>query len=87
MQQIDKSTCGVFTIAYATNIAFGFNPKKSQYVLTQMQTHLQNSINTNTSFPSQNIYPSKKNNSSSLVEQNSVEPKCVNDLLSIKLII
>jgi len=57
MQQIDKSSCGVFTIACATNIAFGFDPKKSQHVLTQMRTHLQNSINTNTSFPSQNIYP------------------------------
>jgi hypothetical protein len=56
MKQIDNSSCGVFTIAYATNIAFGFDHEKSQYVLTQMQTHLQNSINKNTSFPSQNIY-------------------------------
>jgi hypothetical protein len=45
MQQIDNSSCGVFTIAYATYIAFGFDPEKSQYVLTQMQTNLQNSLN------------------------------------------
>ncbi len=60
MQQIDNSSCGVFTITYATNIMFGFDPKKSQYVLTQMRSHLQNSINKNTSIPSQNIYPFKK---------------------------
>ncbi len=30
MQQIDKSSCGVFTITCATNIVFGFYPKKSQ---------------------------------------------------------
>ncbi len=40
MQQINNSSCDVFTKAYATNIAFEFNPEKSQYVLTQMQTHL-----------------------------------------------
>jgi hypothetical protein len=45
MQQIDNSSCDVFTITYATNIAFEFDPKKSQYVLTQIRTHLQNSIN------------------------------------------
>jgi hypothetical protein len=45
MQQIDNSSCCVFTIAYATDIAFVFDPEKSQYVLTQMQTNLQNSIN------------------------------------------
>ncbi len=45
MQHIDNSSCNVFTIAYATDIAFGFDPEKSQYVLTQMQTNLQNSIN------------------------------------------
>jgi hypothetical protein len=36
MQQINNSTCDIFTIAYATNIAFGFNLEKSQYVLRQM---------------------------------------------------
>jgi hypothetical protein len=36
MQQIDNSSCGVFTIAYATDIAFRFDPEKFQYVLTQM---------------------------------------------------
>ncbi len=34
MQQIDISSCGVFTIAYAIDIGFGFNLEKSQYVLT-----------------------------------------------------
>ncbi len=32
MQQIDNSSCGVFTIAYATDIAFGFDPKTFQCV-------------------------------------------------------
>jgi hypothetical protein len=36
MQQIDNSLCGVFIITYATNIAFGFDFEKFQYVLTQM---------------------------------------------------
>jgi hypothetical protein len=52
MQQIDNSSCPcVFTIAYATNIAFGFDREKSQYVLTKMQTHLGNSINNIYIFP------------------------------------
>jgi hypothetical protein len=55
MQQIENWSFGVFTIAYATNIVFGFDLEKFQYVLTQMWTHLQNSINTNKSFPSQNM--------------------------------
>jgi hypothetical protein len=45
MQQIENPPCAVFTITYATNIAFEFDPKKSQYVLTQIRKHLQNSIN------------------------------------------
>jgi len=40
MQQIDNSSCNFFTIAYAIDIGFGFDLEKSQYVLTQMQTHL-----------------------------------------------
>jgi len=40
MQQIDNSSYGVFIIKYAIDISFGFDPEKSQYVLTQMQTHL-----------------------------------------------
>jgi len=51
MQQIDNWSCNVFTIAYVTNIAFGFDAEKSQYVLTQMQTNLQNSINNRYIFP------------------------------------
>ncbi len=45
IQKIDNSSCGVFTIAYATDIAFEFDPEKSQCVLTQMQKKLRNSIN------------------------------------------
>ncbi len=44
MQQIDNSSCGVFTITYATDIVFRFYFEKFQYVLTQMRRHLQNSI-------------------------------------------
>jgi hypothetical protein len=36
MQQIDNSSCGVFTITYAIDIAFKFDFEKFQYVLTQM---------------------------------------------------
>ncbi len=32
MQQIDSSSCGLFTITYAINIAFGIDPKKSKYI-------------------------------------------------------
>jgi hypothetical protein len=53
MQQIDNSSCDVFTIAYATNIVFGFDFKKFQYVLIEMQTHLQNAINNIHIIPSQ----------------------------------
>jgi len=36
MQQINNLSCGVFTTTYVTDIVFGFDPKKCQYVLTQM---------------------------------------------------
>ncbi len=32
MQQIDSSSCGLFTITYAINITFGIDPKKSKYI-------------------------------------------------------
>jgi len=51
MQQIDNSSCDAFTIAYAIDIAFGFDFEKSQYVFIEMQTHLQNSINNIYIFP------------------------------------
>ncbi len=51
MQRIDNSSCDVLTIAYAIDIAFAFDFKKSQYVLTEMQTHLRNSINNICIFP------------------------------------
>ncbi len=40
MEQINNSSCGVFTIVDAPNIVFGFDLEKSQHVLTQMRTHL-----------------------------------------------
>ncbi len=49
MQQTYNSSHGVFTITYAIDIVFGFDPEKSQYVLTQ--THLQNSVNNRYIFP------------------------------------
>jgi hypothetical protein len=51
MQQINNSSHDVFTIADAPNIVLGFDPKKPQHVLTQMQTHLRNSINNKFVFP------------------------------------
>jgi hypothetical protein len=36
MQQIDNSSCGVFTIECTIDIRFGINFEKFQYVLTQM---------------------------------------------------
>ncbi len=51
MQQINSSLCGLFTIAYATNIAFGIDPKKFKYILSQMQLHFQNNINNKYLFP------------------------------------
>ncbi len=51
MQQLDNSSCGLFTIAYATDIAFEVNPKKSIYNVPQMQSHLHNNINNKTISP------------------------------------
>lgn len=45
MQQINNLSCDVFIIAYATNIAFGINPHKPNYTLSQMWLHFQNNIN------------------------------------------
>jgi hypothetical protein len=45
MQQMDNSSFGPFTITYATNITFGIGPKKSKYILSQIQLHLQSNIN------------------------------------------
>ncbi len=34
IQQMDKSTCGIFTISYATNITFGIDLEKSRYIFS-----------------------------------------------------
>jgi hypothetical protein len=81
MHQIDNSSCGVLTITYEIDITFGFDLEKSQYILTQMWTHLQNSINNRYIFPFPKyeiiwyIYPFLKNNSLSLVKWSNMEPK------------
>jgi hypothetical protein len=46
IQQMDNSTCGIFTISYATNIAFGIDLEKPKYifitnVITFMKQHEQ----------------------------------------------
>jgi hypothetical protein len=51
MQQLDNSSCGLFTIAYAPDIAFEPNPEKSIYNEPQMQSHLHNNINNTTISP------------------------------------
>jgi len=51
MQQINNSSCDVFTIANAPSIVFGFDFEKSQHILTQIRTHLRNSINNRFIFP------------------------------------
>jgi len=59
MQQIDSSSCDVFTIVYGTNIAFGFHLEQSCYILSQMQTHLWKSINNICIFPFPSIQTQK----------------------------
>jgi hypothetical protein len=63
MQQPNNSSCGLFTIAYATNIAFELNPKKSIYNVPEMQLHLHNNINNKTisPFPKYHIQTHYKN--------------------------
>jgi hypothetical protein len=42
MQQLDNSSCELFSITYATNITFELNPKIYIYNVPQMQLHLHN---------------------------------------------
>ncbi len=51
MQQPDNSSYALFIITYATAITFGFNPEKSTYNVSQMQSHLHNNINNKTIYP------------------------------------
>ncbi len=51
IQQLDNSSCKLFTIAYATDITFGFNPKKSTHNVPQMRSHLHSDINNKTIYP------------------------------------
>jgi hypothetical protein len=51
MQQPDNSSCGLFTITYATDITFELNLEESIYNVPQMQSHLHNNINNKIIFP------------------------------------
>jgi hypothetical protein len=51
MQQPDSSSCGLFTIAYAIDIAFELNLEKTIYKVPQMQSHLRNNVNNKTISP------------------------------------
>ncbi len=51
MQQLDNSSCKIFTIAYAINITFGLNLEQSLYNMTQMRLYLHNNINSKTISP------------------------------------
>ncbi len=45
MQQPNGSSCGLFTIAYSINIAFGLNLEQSIYIVQKMQLHFHNNLN------------------------------------------
>jgi hypothetical protein len=51
MQQLDSSSCGLFTTAYATDITFELNSEKSIYNVPQMWSHLHNNVNNKTISP------------------------------------
>jgi hypothetical protein len=51
MQQPDQSSCGLFVIAYAIDIAFKLNLEKSKYVIFQMKQHLRNCLNAKCTTP------------------------------------
>jgi hypothetical protein len=44
MQQIDKSSCGFFTITYVNDIVIGIDPKKSKCILSQMRFYFREYI-------------------------------------------
>lgn len=58
MQQPDNSSCGVFTLAYATDIAYQINPETSIYNVSNMRSHLRDCITQSKliPFPKQNIH-------------------------------
>jgi hypothetical protein len=46
LSSCDHSSCGLFVIAYAIDIAFNLNVEKSKYVVFQMRQHLRNCLDT-----------------------------------------
>jgi len=51
MQQLDQSSCGLFVIAYAVDIALNLNVEKSKCVVFQMKQHLRNCLNAKYTIP------------------------------------
>jgi hypothetical protein len=51
IQQLDGSSCGLFTIAYVINMAFKFNLEQSIYIVPKIWLHVQNNINDNNTSP------------------------------------
>jgi hypothetical protein len=51
MQQSNSSSCGLFTITYATDITLELNFKKSIYNVRQIRSYLHNNVNNKTIFP------------------------------------
>ncbi len=47
MQQPDLVSCGLFTIAYATDIAFNISPENSIYNVPLMRQHLRDCLTHN----------------------------------------
>ncbi len=42
---------GFFTIAYSTDITFGFNLEQSIYIVLEMQLHFHNNFDNKNTFP------------------------------------
>ena len=59
--QIGSSDCGVFAIAFATDLAFGLNPASHYYEQDKLRPHFIECLKNQqmTLFPSKNIQPGK----------------------------
>ena len=57
LQQPDSSSCGVFALVYAIDIAFFKNPETSIYIILDIRHHLRNCITQSKlmPFPKQNM--------------------------------
>lgn len=61
--QMGSSDCGVFAIAFATDLAFGLNPASHYYEQDKLRPHFIECLKSQqmTPFPSKNIQPGKPN--------------------------